>query len=287
MLSGSTTIYAILGDPVEHSLSPVIHNAAFEAAGIDAAMVGLRVRPEMLPEAVQVARALGLGGLAVTMPHKKAIIPLLDEVEPAAALIEAVNVVERRQDKFVGLNTDGKGFCDGLLEKQADPAGKRVFIFGAGGAARSVTAELAARKVSSLTICNIDPEETGRLLRILSNWSVKSAGCPFDKKGASFALKQADIIINATSMGMAGKPAGYLDFLDWNAISPDAVFADAVYKPLLTPLLAEAQRRGHKTVTGDRMLLFQGVLAYKCWTGTAPPVEIMDSALRRCLMRVE
>lgn len=156
MITGKTRYYAILGDPIEQALSPVVHNAAFEALGMDAVMLGCRVTPEELKKAVEGTRALHFEGLAVTMPHKTAIIPLLDEWEEKIDFLGAVNVVTCKNGVYKGYNTDGDGFVQNMKQNGTDPAGKRVFLFGAGGAARGLGYALLESGVSSLTVCNID-----------------------------------------------------------------------------------------------------------------------------------
>ena len=266
-LRGSTRVAAVIGDPVAHSLSPAIHNAAFEATGIDAAFVALPVRPGDLAAAVAGVRALDLLGLSVTMPHKSAIQQHLDVVGPEAAMLDAVNCVVREGDHLVGTTTDGRGFVDALTAASVDLVGTRVLVLGAGGAARAVIHALAGE----------DPAEIG-----VANRSTDRAKAAVLLGGRDTRIADVDdapdydVIVNATSVGM-GTP----DLpLPADLLRSGQVVVDLVYEPTETALLAAARAAGATPVDGVGMLVHQAAHAFRLWTGVEPPVDVMAEAAR-------
>jgi shikimate dehydrogenase len=263
-------VAAVIGDPVAHSLSPAIHNAAFEACGIDAVFVALPVRPADLAAAVACVRALDLLGLSVTMPHKSAIQEHLDVVGPEAAALDAVNCVLREGDRLVGTTTDGRGFVDALAAASVDLVGTRVLVLGAGGAARAVIHALAGE----------DPAEIG-----VANRSADRAKAAVLLGGRDTRIADVDeapdfdVIVNATSVGM-----GTADLpLPADLLREGQVVVDLVYEPVETALLAAARAAGATAVDGVGMLVHQAAHAFRLWTGVEPPVEVMAQAARRGL----
>lgn len=282
MITGKTRYYAILGDPIEQALSPVVHNAAFEALGMDAVMLGCRVTPQELEKAVEGTRALHFAGLAVTMPLKTAIIPLLDECEEKIEFLGAVNVVTCKDGIYKGYNTDGDGFVRNMELHGTDPAGKRVFLFGAGGAARGLSYALLESGVKSLTVCNIDEPMALAMIEPLRQ-HFPSAELQFVLLGdASIPAHclQSDIIINATSMGMNDSPSPHVDMVPWAQLPKTTVCADIIHKPLETAFVRAARAAGLTALTGDGMLLYQGIEAFRLMNGCDAPQAAMKAALQ-------
>jgi len=267
-ISGKTKVLGLLGWPVEHSLSPAMHNAAFERLGLDCRYMTFPVKPELLKDAVKAVKALNLAGVNVTMPHKENVIPLLDKVDADASFIGAVNTIVNTNGRLTGYNTDGKGFMQSLAEGHISVNKKKVLILGAGGASRAIGFYLA-KKASALFIYDIDRKKAGRLVRALKriNNNVFSAGNINN-------LDKYDVIINATPLGL--KKGDSLP-VKVNLLKPKHVVCDLIYKK--TRLLDMASKRGCKTLNGLGMLLWQGVFAFELWTGKKPPVDVMRKAL--------
>ena len=273
MISGRTALYGVMGHPVAHSLSPAMHNAAFAALSVDAAYLALDVRPEALPEAVRGAHALGFQGLNVTVPHKEKALALCARVEAVARLVGAVNTLKRFPDGWEGHNTDAPAFRD-LLAEAGVGAGARALVLGAGGAARAAawavlelggTVRVAARRPEAgLAVCH-------GMARALHKAGAAAEPAPWGD--AAREAERADLVVNATSVGLLGK-AGDLPPLRWRAgqLAADFVYGD-------TAFAREAVRAGAKLVSGERILLRQGVLAFRLWTGRAPPEDVMAAAL--------
>jgi len=267
-VSGKTKITGLFGYPVEHTLSPIMHNAAYNALGLDICYLAFMVLPHELANAVRAIRALNMLGVNITVPHKENVIPLLDEVDKEAAFIGAVNTIVNSDGKLTGYNTDGRGFMSSLSEEGISIDGKDVFIIGAGGASRAISYYIS-EKASKLSLYDIDTSKAKKLVSDLSkireNMSliadIKNIGKPH-------------IIINATPLGL--KPDDALP-LNPELIKSDMVICDLIYKN--TKFLQEAKRRGAKTLNGSGMLLWQGVLAFELFTGVKPPVDIMRQAL--------
>jgi len=277
MISGKTKLLALIGDPVGHSLSPAMHNASFAADGLDFVYVALNVGADELPAAVRGAAALGLRGFNVTMPHKRAMVPLMDELDEGAGISGAVNTVVIEGQKLRGFNTDGPGLVEACREAGIDLDGQGVVLLGAGGAAASIAAALCDAGVEELHIVNRNPEHAGALAGKLRE-AGKGAGIEVHPTGAlDGRTVRAPVIVNATPLGM--KDADPLP-LPPEYLEDAAAVVDAVYRPgAETPLVRQARGRELPVVTGQRMLLYQGVLAQRLWTDREPNVRAMDAAL--------
>ena len=270
MISASTRLAAVIGDPVRHSLSPILHNAAFEALGLDWAYAAFEVPHGGAVDAVNAMRALGIGGLSVTMPHKADVISALDRVSPAAERLQSVNCVHWLADELAGESTDGPGFVAALRHDEGfEVAGRSTAVLGAGGAARAVVLALAEAGASSVTVVN----------RTALRGDAAAALAPnVAHVGAVDEIASADLVVNATSVGMAGTDhEGELPF-DPDLLRGGQLVVDLVYHPLRTPLLIEARERGAVAVTGLGMLIHQAALAFRLWTGEDPPLEVMSAA---------
>ncbi len=275
VITGTTRIVGIIGDPVAGSLSPQMHNAAFSHDGLDWVYAAWRVSRDDLAEAIAAVRALGIAGLNVTMPHKGPVLQYLDSVDEEAAAIESVNTIVNSNGKLKGYTTDGEGFRLALKDAGYDPAGKTAMIIGAGGAARAVARKLAQSEVAAVDVACRNQDSGRKLAKI-----VKSAGAdstPYDiGKEASAPLKQADLIINATPLGKYSLED--IQFLA-DGLRPEQFVADLGTVPPLSAFLTAAQERGCKVMGGLGMLVRQGSLSYKLWTGKDAPLEVMRRAV--------
>lgn len=269
-ISGATGVVAVIGDPVRHSLSPAIHNAGFDALGLDLVYVALPVPAGRGADAVEAVRLLDLVGLSVTMPHKAAVAGAVDRCTTAAARLGAVNCVFRDGDQLVGDNTDGPGFVDAFVaETGSGFAGASVAVLGAGGAARAVIEAVAAAGADRVVVVNRSPEPAARAAALAP---VASVGRPAD-------LASVDVVVNATSVGMAGGPAPGAVPVDVELLRPGHVVCDLVYQPRRTPLLEAAAERGARTVGGLGMLVHQAARAFTAWTGRDAPLAAMAAAV--------
>ena len=279
VISGRTRIYGIFGYPVEHTFSPGMHNAAFKKLGMDACYVPFAVHPERLGEAANAILPLGLGGLNVTVPHKEKIIPYLDELSEEARLIGAVNTIEVRQGRLVGHNTDGRGFLRSLKEDAGfSPKGKKILIFGSGGAARAVGFSLALAGAGKMAFRDLDISKADLLVNDIRKKTGADAESIHDDETLAAEAVDADCLINATPLGL--KRTDPLP-IHRDLILKKHLVCDLVYNPPETTLLRAAKSRGAKRLAGRGMLLYQGVIALEIWTGKKAPVQIMKNALSR------
>ena len=267
-VNGRTKIIGIFGYPIEHTLSPLMHNAAFHSLNMNHCYVAFKVHPDDLSDAVKAVKSLNLLGVNITVPHKEAVIPLLDEVNEEARFIGAVNTVVNNEGKLTGYNTDGRGFMSSLSEAGISVESRNVVIIGTGGAARAISYYLS-EKASLLSLFDIDRKKSERLVTDLR----KIRG-NVDLLESVDAIGNADVLINATPLGLhAEDPLPVQQEL----ISPGMTVCDLVYKT--TGLLNAAKKNGAATLDGSGMLLWQGVLAFELWTGMKPPVDIMRNVL--------
>lgn len=251
---------AVIGSPVAHSLSPAIHRAAFSAAGIDWSYVAFDVPDGDAPAALAAMRTLGIAGLSVTMPHKSAVAELVDRLEPAALTLRSVNTVSWDGDDLVGSSTDGAGFVASLADAGVSLSGARVAIIGAGGAARSLIVALAEAGSDDITVLNRSPDRAEEAAELV----------PVASPGVISDLDRADIVVNATSVGMGsddGRPC------DPDRLHDGQVVADLVYHPLETRWLREAAERGCRTVDGLGMLVHQAALQQRIWLGDEAVID--------------
>jgi shikimate dehydrogenase len=277
-ISGKTQLCALIGDPVEHSLSPYIHNAAFKHLKLDFVYVAFKVSKENIKEALEGARALGIKGLNVTMPLKTAVIQHLDKLDPNAEKIGAVNTVLNNNGTLTGYNTDGLGALEALKAKGQNPVGKNILILGAGGAARAVAFALC-KDAKDMTILNRTPEKARILAEELSRIfgkKVKFGG--LSEETLRNEVKKAEILVNATAVGMA--PKTNETPVNMKLLHSNLTVFDLVYNPPETRLLKEAKALGAKTVDGICMLVHQGALSFQIWTGRRAPVDVMTRACK-------
>jgi len=287
MISATTRVCGLIGDPVEHSMSPVMHNAAFKDVGLDYIYLPFRVKKERLGQAISGMRALNIRGLNVTIPHKVDIIPLLDELEPLAKEIGAVNTIVNDDGTLKGDNTDATGFLKALQEKGIEPAAKKAVILGAGGASKAISFILA-RQGSSLVILNRPLEFDWAVQlakRLKQSFQIGVTAQELNEANLREALSQADILVNATSVGMS--PNRDETPVPQRLLNPRLVVFDIVYNPLKTRLLREAEGVGAQTIGGLEMLVWQGALAFEMWTGHKAPRALMKETAIKALGRDE
>ncbi len=274
---GAGGLAVLIGSPVAHSLSPAIHRAAFAAAGVDWSYAALDVADGRGGEAVEAMRLLGIAGMSVTMPHKTAVADAVDRLEPAARSLRSVNTVSWDGEELVGSSTDGEGFVAALAEIGIDVAAARVAVIGAGGAARSVIDALGRAGTSDITVLNRSADAAERAAQLATAASV----------GIVSDVTRADIVVNATSVGMGVVPSGAeADDLpcDPSLLHSEQVVVDLVYHPLHTAWLAAAEEVGARTVDGLGMLIHQAALQQQHWLGTFPDVAVMRAAAESALL---
>jgi shikimate dehydrogenase len=277
-----TLLYGIFGDPIGHSLSPLMHNTAFAHHGLDAVYLPFAVPPAHLEMAVKAIAALQIGGVNVTIPHKQAVMAWLDELSPEARLIGAVNTIHLRDGRLHGYNTDGIGFLRALEEAGTEVAGRTLMLLGAGGAARAIAVQLCLSGIQHLYLANRTPTRAEDLANFLKQ-NIPHADISVVTMGESALadhLPDTDIVVNATSIGM--HPHDPM-LLPSSALSPRHLVCDIVYRPLHTPLLRAAQRQGARTVDGLGMLLHQGAKAFEIWTEHVFPIALIRTRLLEAL----
>jgi shikimate dehydrogenase len=284
-LSGKTRVCGVIGDPIEHTLSPAMHNAAFEALGLDYVFLAFRVKSRSVADAVNGARALNIRGLNVTMPHKTKVIAHLDRIDLSAQIVNSVNTILCKEKMLFGFNTDGVGAIKALKENGVELKGRKVLLLGAGGAARAIAYALA-KEADELAVLNRTVKQAQELSRLLERSFSKKIGygslAPSDVQAH---LQDSDILINATSVGM--KPKADETPVPAKLLRRNLAVMDIVYNPLETKLSKDAQAAGAKVVSGVEMLIYQGAASFELWTGKSAPVEVMrEAALNHLQQRV-
>ena len=281
LITGKTRICGIIGDPVEHSMSPVMHNAAFEALGLDYVYLPFHVQGEELKEAINGIRALNIVGLNVTIPHKMAVIPFLDKLDPLAERMGAVNTIASENGELTGYNTDAPGFLQALRAQGIEPDGKSIVILGAGGAAKGISFILAGAG-ASLVILNRTLSRAEELTsQIARYYHRKITAMTLNEANLKRAFGRADVLVNTTSVGMV--PDVDRTPVPGDLLNSRLAVSDIVYNPLETRLLREAKAAGARTINGLDMLVWQGALAFEKWTGQEAPFEVMRQAAMKAL----
>ncbi len=276
LITGKTKIVGVIGDPVEHSLSPIMHNAAFKHLGLDYIYVPFHVKKGAVGDAIKGMKAFNIQGLNVTIPHKIDVIDYIDEIDDVAELIGAVNTLKLVNGKIEAFNTDGAG-CVRALEEIISLGGKKVLILGAGGAARAVAFQLSISGIESLCILNRTPRNARKIAEdIKEKLGIEvSSG---SLKEIENRIGGVDILIDTTPVGMYPhskvKPLVTADMMHENLI-----VKDLVYNPPNTVLLKEAERAGAKTISGIKMLVYQGAESFRIWTGKEAPINVMENAI--------
>jgi len=277
-ISGRTKVCAIIGYPVDHSLSPTIHNASFRHLGLDYVYVAFNVQPEELEGAILGVKSLGIYGLNVTMPHKISVIQYLDKLDDDARRVGSVNTILNLNGKLIGYTTDGIGALNALKYSGVDPSGKKIVILGAGGASRSISFTLA-KWAYEIVILNRTLERAISLVNDIKRAlgaETNIRASQFNDENLRAEIENADILINATSIGM--KPKETETPVKREFLRRDLVVFDIVYDPPETRLLREAKAIGAKTIDGLSMLIHQGAASFEIWTGLKAPIEVMRKA---------
>jgi shikimate dehydrogenase len=283
-ISAKTCVCAVIGDPIEHSLSPAIQNAAFGALKLDFVYTAFKVKPSEVGNALAGMRALGIVGLNVTMPHKEAVIPHLDWIDETAKFLNSVNTIHNQEGKLSGYSTDGIGALKALKENGSNPKGKRVLILGSGAAARAIAYTLV-QETDELVVLNRTVSEAKKLADTLKQ--------KFNKKVVADSLSpeiikekicDSDILLNTTSVGM--KPNLSQSLIAPNSLKPELTVMDIVYNPVETKLASDSKAAGAKVISGVEMLIYQGAASFEIWTGRQAPVQVMRKAALEQLNRM-
>jgi shikimate dehydrogenase len=278
-LPGYCDLLGLFGHPVGHSLSPSMHNAALRAQGLRLSYVAFDVAPDRLGAAVEGVRALRMRGVNVTVPHKITVMTYLDDLEPTAARVGAVNTVVNEDGRLVGHNTDVQGFADALRSLLPQGAeGLTCVVLGAGGAARAIVAALVAERVSLISVHNRTAVNAEALCAAAASWG--GVACAPLAEGALLdAVRGADLVVNATSVGMPGSVKE--SPLPVDILHSRHVVIDAVYGARPTTLVREARARGARAVDGKEMLVRQAAGSYELWTGMQPPMDAMRRSIEQ------
>ncbi|HLP42798.1 MAG TPA: shikimate dehydrogenase [Fibrobacteria bacterium] len=285
-IRGTTRFVALLGDPVAHSLSPAMHNAAFARHGLNFAYVPLRVRPADVKAALEGLRALGFRGANVTLPHKQAVLPHLDAVSEISRLMGVVNTLTIEDGRIMGTTTDPHGFLEGFREAGHDFAGKSVAVLGNGGSARTIAFALALEgRPARVLLAGRDVEKSHRLIGEIGSKLGEGAARTLEAVALADYGAAADgvqVVVNATPIGM--HPDTEVSPIPANALRPGQVVHDIVYVPEKTRLLRDAEALGLPTVGGLGMLVHQGRASFRLWTGIEPDASIFHEAARSGLV---
>ncbi len=284
MISGKTRVCGVIGDPIEHTLSPIIQNSAFNALNLDYVFLAFRVKPAQVEAAVNGMRALNVRGLNVTMPHKSTVQKFLDRVDLSAQIINSVNTILNKENTLYGFNTDGIGALKALRENDVELKGRKVLLLGAGGAARAI-AYTMAKEADELAVLNRTVKQAQDLAKLLEKTvNKKVATGALSPKEIQQNLQDSDILVNATSVGM--KPNADESPVAPKLLRPNLAVMDIVYNPIETRLAKEAKAAGAKVVSGVEMLIYQGAASFEIWTGKSAPVEVMRKAALNHLQKV-
>lgn len=278
MITGKTNVVGVIGDPVEHSLSPPMHNAAFKHLKMDYVYVPYHVKKGMLGDAIIGAKSLNIKGLNITIPHKTDVMKHLDALDKSAELIGAVNTIKFDEDYAKGYNTDGIGAVK-AIEEVSSVKNKKVIILGAGGAARAISFQILMDGAESIVIANRTVANAEQLQRDLVeklNADVRSIDLG---EKLEIELSNADILINTTPIGMYPN-VDQEPLVKAELMHENLVVKDCVYNPLQTGLIKEAEKCNAKVVYGLKMLIYQGMEAFRIWTGVTPPLEIFERSLK-------
>jgi len=275
-ISGKTRVCGVIGDPIEHTLSPTIHNAAFNHLELDFVFLAFRVKAADLENAIRGMRGLGIHGLNVTMPHKSTVIGYLDEVDSTVKFLGSANTVLNKNGKLSGFNTDGAGALKALRENGTELSEKKVLLLGAGGAAKAIAFSLA-KEVEELAILNRATEKAKKLAETLGRiFNKKVVGNSLSPDTIAKNLQDSDVLINATSVGMHPNVSQSIVPPQW--LKPDLTVMDIVYNPIETKLAKDAKAAGAKVISGVEMLIYQGAASFEIWTGRSAPIEVMRKA---------
>lgn len=272
-------LVVVLGQPIAENPTVVMQEAAFDELDLNWRYLNIEVSPEQLADAMTGVRAFGIRGMNLTIPHKIAVMQYLDEISQDAQVIGAVNTVKREGDKLIGENTDGKGFLHGIrTDASIDPKGKRVVMLGAGGAARAIGTELVFAGIEELIVLNRTIERGAAMTDHLREQT--GANVTFLPWEGTYSVPpDMDILVNATSIGLYPDVDAMPD-VDISQAAENTLVCDVIPNPPVTPFIRAAQARGMPTLDGLSMLVYQGTIGFKFWTGVDAPVDVMKRALQ-------
>ena len=284
IISGKTKVCGVIGDPIEHTLSPIMHNAAFEALGLDFVFLAFKVEAAEVGNAISGMRAFGIHGLNVTMPHKTTVIKYLDEVDPGVKAIASANTILNKDGQLLGFNTDGVGALNAFEQNGITVRGKKILLLGAGGAAKAIAYTLS-QEADELVILNRTVKQAIELAKVLKQkFNKKVTGDVLSSDAIKDNLVNADVLINATSVGM--KPNANQTPVQPEWLKHDFAVLDIVYNPIETKLAKDAKMAGAKVVSGVEMLIYQGAASFEIWTACNAPIEVMRKAALSHLLKV-
>lgn len=282
-ITGHTELIGLLATPIRHSKSPMMHNTAFEALGLDYAYLAFDIQPEQLEDCVKGLKALGAKGWNVSMPYKNSIIPLLDEVSQASRLCDSVNTVINRDGKLYGTVTDGTGYMMSLKDRGFDIIGKKITVLGCGGAATAISIQAALDGVKEISIFNAGdsffPRAEENAKKIRENTDCVAHAYPLeDTQRLREEIASSVLLANATNVGM-GKLEGISLITDKTMLRPELICTDVIYTPEETAFLKLAREVGCPTMNGNGMVLYQGAEAFRLWTGHDMPIDAVKAVL--------
>jgi shikimate dehydrogenase len=282
-IDSETKLTGLIGYPIGHTLSPLLHNSAYKHLNLNWCYLPLQVKKADLHDALAGLKALSFVGVNITMPHKESVLEYMDELDSFAQLVGAINAIHIIEGKFIGYNTDAQGFLLSLKkDARFKSKNKRVLVVGAGGAAKAVAIALATEEASQITILNRTLERAVQLANFIEKkfLAIDVQALSFEDKLAP-VISKADLIVNATPIGMELEQTNYpipVDFLH-----PSQLVFDLIYKPVKTPFLREAEEKGANILNGLGMLLYQGAAAFEIWTGVKAPVDVMKKSLQEAI----
>jgi shikimate dehydrogenase len=268
-----TKTYAVIGDPINHSMSPNIHNAAFKALGFDCTYIAYKIPKDELAEGLEALKTIKIVGFNVTIPHKVEMMKFLDSFDEDCRRIGATNTVTYDNGKFIGYNTDMEGFLDPIREKKIPIKDSKVLLIGAGGAARAITAGFAKEKAGSITIANRTRQNANTLVEFATKIGLKADSVSLDEIGDS--VSDYNFIVNSTSIGLKNEPSP----ISTKNINQSSVVYDIVYRPMNTDLIKQSKKNGARVIYGYEMLLGQAARSFKIWHGVDAPSDAMKRAL--------
>jgi shikimate dehydrogenase len=275
-ISGKTRVCGVIGDPIEHTLSPTIHNAAFNHLELDFVFLAFRVKAAELENALRGMRGLGIHGLNVTMPHKSTVTAYLNEVDSTVKFLGSANTILNKDGKLSGFNTDGAGALKALRENGAELHEKKALLLGAGGAAKAIAFSLV-QEVGELAILNRTARKAKELAEALGRISDKEVvGGALSSDTIAANLRDSDVLINATNIGM--HPAANQSIVPPQWLRSNLTVMDIVYNPVETKLARDAKAAGARVISGVEMLIYQGASSFEIWTGRLAPIEVMRKA---------
>ena len=278
LISGKTKIIGIFGDPIKHTLSPHMHNSAFEHMGLDYAYLPFHVKDNKLKEAVESIRALNLRGVNITVPHKEEVMQYLDELDEQAEHIGSVNTIVNEEGTLKGYNTDGRGYIRSLEEETGiELENSNIVVMGAGGSARSILVALITKHPKEISLVNRTLSRAEKLVEEFQKHAPNTKLKALSATDGLFGheIEEANLFVNTTVMGMSEVE---LPPVPLEHLPPRAVISDIVYSPINTPIIKEAEAMGFTVHRGIGMLVYQGAIGFELWTGKAAPVSVMKTA---------